>query len=188
MARFRTLNDAEEREFWRFYGLYWREAERCEKAKAYLAGCVMLGSALKALLILMVNVYDEEAVATGLIPTKGKKGKVVKRPKPLMDWDLAELLRVAKAANWLPAGLNLNDDWNSRKARVGDYAEVVRMVRNLVHAGKYRKEHFRERATERFLQRHFEFVDACREWVADHNAKSLLTHMKEEEAAKAAGK
>ena len=142
MARFRTLGEEEEREFWRPYRFYWREAERCEKANAHLAGCVMLGSALEALLILMVNVYDEEASGTGLIPMKKKKGKDVKRPKPLVDWDLAELLRVAKAANWLPAGLNMDEEWNSRKARVGDYAEVARRVRNLVHAGKYRSSIF----------------------------------------------
>ena len=40
--------EEEEREFWRLYRFYWREAERCEEAKAYLAGCVMLGSALEA--------------------------------------------------------------------------------------------------------------------------------------------
>jgi hypothetical protein len=179
LAVFKTLSEEEEREFWRLYRLYWREAERCEKAKAYLAGCIVLGSALEALLILMVNVYDEEAAATGRVPIQKKS----KRPKPLLDWDLAELLRVAKAAQWLPAGLDLGDEWNSRRAKVGDYAEVVRMVRNLVHAGRYRKEHFRGRITRRYLERQFEVVEACREWLADHNTKSLLAHMREEEAA-----
>jgi len=187
MARFKTLSEEEEREFWRLYRFYWREAERCEEAKAFLAGCVMVGSALEALLMLMVNVYDDEAEATALIPIKGKRGGA-KRPKPLIDWDLAELLRVAKAAKWLPAGLDLDDEWDNRKAKVGDYAEVVRMVRNLVHAGKYRKEHFRKRVTKKYLEQQFEVVEACREWLSDHNAKSLLAHMKEEEAAKAGGK
>lgn len=149
--------------------------KRCEKAKAYLAGCVMLGSALEALLILMVNVYHEAAMATGRVPTKGKK------PKPLLDWDLAELLKVAKATGWLPAGLELDEDWNSRKAKVGDHAEVVRMVRNLPHPGRYRKEHFRGRITRKYLGHQFEVVDACREWLADHNAKSILARMREEE-------
>jgi hypothetical protein len=185
VQRFRTLSDEEEREGWRLYRLYWREAERCEKAKAYLAGCVMLGSALETLLLLMVNVYHEEAAATGQVPTKGKK---VKKPKALLDWDLGELLRVAKAAKWLPAGLELGAEWNSRKAEVGDHAEVVRMVRNLVHPGRYRKEHFRGRITKKYLEHQFEVVEACREWLADHNAKSLLAHMREEEAAKASGK
>jgi hypothetical protein len=120
MENFAALTDEEEREFWRLYRFYWREAERCEGAKAYLAGCVMLGSALEALLTLMVNVYDEQAAATGKVPKKGKKRK------PLLDWDLGELLPVAKAAGWLPAGLDLEDDWNGRKAKVGDHAEVVR--------------------------------------------------------------
>ena len=180
MEKFRTLSDEEEQEFWRLYRLYGSEAQRCEKARAYLAGCVMLGSALEALLILMVNVYDEEAAATGIVPMKGKN---IKTPKPLLDWDLAELLRVAKAAKWLPAGLDPNDEWNSRKAKIGDYAEAARMIRNLVHAGRYRKEHFRGRVTKKHLERQFEIVEVCREWLADHNAKSLLAHLKGDEEA-----
>ena len=171
MAQFTTLTEQEEQEFWRLYRFYWREAERCEEAKAYLAACVMLGSALEALLVLMINVYDEEADATGRVPTKGGKSE------PLLAWDLAELLRVAKATNWLPTGLALDDDWNSRKAKVGDYAEVVRMIRNLAHPGRYVKEHLGRRVTKKYLQRQFDVVDACRDWLSDHNNRAVLAHM-----------
>jgi len=57
----------------------------------------MLGSALETILILMVNIYADEAEQTGKAPMK--KGQ----PKPLLDWQFVELLRVAKAANWLRA-------------------------------------------------------------------------------------
>ena len=56
----------------------------------------MLGSALETILILMVNIYADEAEQTGKAPMK--KGQ----PKPLLDWQFVELLRVAKAANWPP--------------------------------------------------------------------------------------
>ena len=90
MEKLANLTDEEEREFGRLYRFYWKEAVRCEEAKAYLAGCVMLSSALEALLMLMVNVYDEEGTATGKVPTKSGK------PKPLLNWDLGELLRVQR--------------------------------------------------------------------------------------------
>lgn len=169
---FTTLTDEEEEELYRLQRLYWREALRCEETKAYLAGCVMLGSALETLLILMVNCYHDEANQTGKVPVY--KGK----PKPLLQWKFIELLRVAKAANWLPSQLDLNDDWSNRKARVGDYAEVVRMVRNLVHPASYAEEHYRSRVTARYLQRQFEVVLLCRDWLAEHNNKSLREHMK----------
>ena len=156
----------------RFYS---KEAIRCEEAKAYLAGCVMLGSALETLLILMINAHDEEAERTGKIPTS--KGK----PKPLLKWDLGELLAVAKTAGWLPTGLSLNDAWNRRKAKVGDYAEVVRMVRNLAHPARYLKDHRRGRVTNKYLQRQFEIVLACRDWLAAHNNRELLKHLEDEE-------
>jgi hypothetical protein len=171
---FPTLNENEEKEFHRLQRFYWREALRCEEAKAYLAGCVMLGSALETLLVLMVNVYSVEAEATGKAPTK--KGK----PKPLLDWELGELLRVAKAAQWLPSGLDRSDDWSGRKARIGDYAEVTRMVRNLAHPARYAADHYRSRVTRKYLRHQFETVLHCRDWLMARNNKSLIEHMNAE--------
>ena len=154
------LTDEEEKELFRLQRSYWKEAIHCQDAKAYLAGCVMLGSALETLLILMVNAYGEEAEKTGKIPSP--RGK----PKPLLKWDLAELLTVAKKAGWLPSALDLKDDWNWRKAKVGDYAEVVRMMRNLAHPARYLKDHHGRRVTNKYLQRQFAVVLACRDWLA----------------------
>jgi hypothetical protein len=169
-----TLTDEEEKELYRLQRFYWREALRCEKINAYLAGCVMLGSALETLLILMVNIHADEAERTGKAPSK--KGKT----KALLDWNFADLLRVAKAAGWLPSGVDLGDDWNGKKAQVGDHAEVVRMVRNLVHPARYTADHYRSRVTQKYLQRQFEVVLLCRDWLAARNNKSLIEHMKAE--------
>jgi hypothetical protein len=171
---FTTLTDDEERELHRLQRVYWREALSCEESKAHLAGWVMLGSALETLLILMVNVYADEAEQTGQAPQKN--GQI----KPLLAWNLAELLKVAKAANWLPAGLDLSGEWSGRKARVGDHAEVVRMVRNLVHPARFVADHPRGRVTSKFLQHQFEVMRACRDWLADRNNRSLIEHMKAE--------
>lgn len=172
---FKILNEEEEKEIYRLQKFYWKEALRCENAELYLSGCVMIGSALEAILISMVNCYHEEAEATHKIP-KTSKGKV----KPLLDWTLAELLKVAKAAKWLPSGLELEDGWNYKKAKIGDYAEVVRMVRNLLHPAKYLKEHSRGKITKKYLERQFEIALGCRDWLAYHNNKSLLRHLEEE--------
>ncbi|MGH7113937.1 MAG: hypothetical protein ACREE9_05530, partial [Stellaceae bacterium] len=90
------------------------------------------------------------------------------------------LLRVAKAAQWLPSTIDLNDEWSSRKARIGDYAEVVRMVRNLAHPARYATDHYHSRVTQKYLQRQFEVVLLCRDWLAARNNKSLIEHMKAE--------
>lgn len=168
------LTDEEHKELWRLQRFYWKEAIRCEGAKAYLAGCVMLGSALETILILMIDVHSEEAEKTGKVPNS--RG----RPKSLLDWNLVELLRVAKAAGWLPTALDLNDDWNWRKAKVGDYAEVVRRMRNLAHPARYLNDHRGRRVTSKYLQRQFEVVLACRDWLAAHNSRELLKQIEEE--------
>jgi hypothetical protein len=48
---FATLTDEEEKELYRLQCVYGQEALRCEESKAYLAGFVMLGSALETILI-----------------------------------------------------------------------------------------------------------------------------------------
>ena len=169
-----TLSDDEERELHRLSSFYRKEALRCEEAKAFLAGSVMLSSALEALLLLMVNCYPEEAERTGCVPMR----KGIKRP--LLDWTLADLLKVAKAAQWLPSALTLQDEWDGRKAKVGDYAEVVRMIRNLVHPARYVEDHYRSRVTARYFRRQFEIVLLCRDWLAERNNKALREHMREE--------
>jgi hypothetical protein len=165
---FATLDDEEEKEVLRLSRFYWQEAKRCEKAKAYLAGCVMLGSALETFLMLMVNLFEDEASQTGKIPMR--RGQ----PKPLLEWNLAELLGVAKAANWLPAALDPNDGWNGRRARTGDYAEVVRQLRNLAHPARYREDLFGKRFTGKYLRMQFRFMLLCRNWLADRNNRSPL--------------
>ena len=171
---FATLCDEEERELHRLSSFYWKEALRCEEAKAYLAGCVMVGSALETLLILMVNGFADEVEATGTIPIR--KGK----PLPLLSWNLGHLLKAATAAGWLPSGLDLSEEWSTRKARVGDYAEASRMIRNLAHPGRYVQDHAGSRVTAKYLQRQFEIVLACRDWLAERNNKSLRERMREE--------
>jgi hypothetical protein len=171
---FQTLSDEDEKELYRLSRMYWREAKRCESTGAYLAGCVMLGSALETLLILMVNVFDEEAEQTGRLPSR--KGS----PKALLDWDLGELLRVAKAAKWLPTADDPNHHWHLKKAKIGDFAELVRMVRNLAHPARYRKEHSGKRVTAKHLRQQFEVVSISRDWLVAHNNKALLASLKED--------
>lgn len=47
------LGEEEEKELHRLMGRYHREAERCDDAKAYLAGCAMAAAAMETALLLM---------------------------------------------------------------------------------------------------------------------------------------
>ena len=140
------LKAQEEAELQRLFRMYRRESSRCVKSGANLAACIMSGAALEVLLMLAVSVFSDEAAATGQLPKKKNA------PKPLLDWNLGELLLVAKAAGWLPAGLSLTDKWDHRKAKLGDYSEVVRMIRNLLHPARYIEDNFKKRITKKHPQ------------------------------------
>jgi hypothetical protein len=168
------VSDEQERELHRLRRFYRNEARRCSRGRGYLAACVMAAAELETSLLLMVNIYPEEATAAGKLPTHKKA------VKPLVEWSLAELLRVAKAAGWLPSGLELGDDWNRRRAKVGDYAEVARQVRNLLHPARYMEDHFGKRVTKKHLKLVFETIEAAGSFLLARVETSLQEHMKAE--------
>lgn len=147
---------------------YKKEAERCKEAKAYLAGCIMAGSAMETSLVLMVNAYQDEVVSTNKSPQK--KNKI----KPLLEWNLSELLRVAKAANWLPYQLEISDPWSHKKAKIGDYAEVVRQLRNLAHPGRYVQDNHKKRITNRHLELSLDIYRYVNEWLGYKIEKEII--------------
>jgi hypothetical protein len=167
------LTHAQERELYRLYRLYWREASRCETDKAYLAGCVMLGSALECLLLLFTHVHHDEAMQTRTAVEKKLK---IER---LLRWDLAQLVGVAKDTKWLPYGLKLykrrtpkgeievRSKWNPRKAKIGDYVTVLRDIRNLVHPGRYAREHRGTRITKKYFDGCEEVLTIGRDWLLE---------------------
>jgi len=120
-----TLPNDKYEEVLRLSRLYYRQAERCQDGKAFLAGCVMIGAALEATLLAFANCFPEEAASSRFAPRKGST------VKPLISWSLASLLAVAKEQNWLPSALSSEEDWNNAKAQIGDYAEIIHEIRNL---------------------------------------------------------
>jgi len=110
----------------RFYA---REGRKCRKAKAHLASVIMFGSALETCLILMVSWYEDE-IPEHILPMAKKE------TKPLLNWKLHELLVIVRDCGWLPAGLRLGEDWDHKRAKVGDYAIAIKETRNCVHPAR----------------------------------------------------
>jgi hypothetical protein len=139
--------------------LYRREAKRCMEAKSYLAGCVMIGAAFEAELVAMCHCCSD-MIPSELIPRK-KNGK----EKHLLEWSFFQLLRVARECGWLPSGLSLGEEWDHKKAHVGDYAIVVQQIRNLVHASCYIKDFQRSRLTKRRMELCFKTLDVASDYL-----------------------
>ncbi len=155
--------------------LYRSEAKRCRRAKAWLAGCVMAGAALEAGLLAMAECYPEEVLDWA--ETQADR----KLPKEPTKWYLADLLDAAKSLGWLPASLMAHDEFDSDRALVGDYAEVVREIRNLVHAGRYVRDYADMEIAKEHLVLSLEVLEAAFDWLFSRLAESL------KEAAKAEG-
>jgi hypothetical protein len=163
------LTDEQFQELMRLCSMYKREAEKCKDAKAYLASCVMIGAALEAALIGMCDCYFDE-IPVDLIPKERKTSK----PKHILDWSLFQLLKIARECHWFPVGMTLNDEWDSKKAEVGDWAVVLKEFRNLVHASRYIQDFLRSRVTKRRLETCFDVLDV----VISHFQEKLYVSLK----------
>ena len=168
---FAALQDAEFEEMLRLQRLYFREASKCEEAKAFLPGCVMLAAALEAALIAMVHCFADEVAGCKTAPHVN--GAV----KPVLKWRLVELLRVAKTLGWLPAGLRLEEAWQQKRASIGDHAEVLRILRNLVHPAAYVAEHDGKRVISKHLAHAFQVLDIASKHLLARLNSSLRKHL-----------
>jgi hypothetical protein len=143
-------------------------------AKAYLAGCVMIGAALEAELLAMCYCYSDE-IQEQLIP-KQKNGK----PRHLFAWTLFQLLHMARECGWLPAHLNLHEDWDKKRADIGDYAVVLKDMRNLVHASRHIADFPKSRVTKRRMEMCFEILEIASSHLQAKLHQSLKVAMEKE--------
>jgi len=151
---------------------YYLQAHKCMNTKAFLAGCIMIGAALEALLLAFANCYPEEALNSKAAPTT-KRGKV----KPLVRWSLAELLAVAKKEGWLPSRLAQGEEWDEKKAHIGDYAEALREARNLVHPIRYVLDFPHKRITKRYLEALFEILEVANDHLVSKIGESFAHYV-----------
>lgn len=172
---FAELDEETYHELLRLTRYYRHEAEKCEEAKAYLMGCCAIAAALEAALLCITHLYPEDVLDAPSVPKH--KGVI----KPLLDWKLDRLVRVAREVGWLPAGLKLNEEWRTRKAKIGDHVFVLKVLRNLVHPAAYVRDHAKKRVTARYLKHAFGVVDVAISHLEERNAEALRKAMKEEE-------
>jgi hypothetical protein len=120
---------------------YFMQGDWCREAKAHLASCIMMGAGIESMLTLHASLHFEEALATGKAP------KLNGKTKPLLDWNLGNLLDVAQAAKWLPETFTVG------YPNTGDTVptDKIRKLRNLVHPGR----HIRERGDRELTNREF---------------------------------
>lgn len=140
----------------RLFELYREEAAKCREANAPLAGCVALASALEAALLIMVRCFPED------IHNFKKTCHSKEFQRPVKDWGLSQLISAAKHLEWLPSSHQDIDQLDPDRAQVGDYVELVRIIRNFVHPSIYLREYVGERITEKHLDLSFTVLDvAC---------------------------
>jgi len=120
-------------------GNYGLEAERCANVGAHLASCIMLAATIEGQLVICVSSFPEEAKRA---LKRLQESNQINRGLTLSsipEWDLRQLLKVAREAQWLPPKVKRSS------FPVADTLDVLsahrtRDLRNLVHPGRLIRE------------------------------------------------
>jgi len=94
----------------------WIEAQKCQKAGAYLASVILMGSILEALLFSRACVSRSESYKANSAPKDRKFEVQIK----IEDWKLNDLIEVAVELEWM-------------KVDRGAFSHALRQSRNIVH-------------------------------------------------------
>jgi len=152
---------------------YTREARKCLKGRAYLAACVMQGSALEARLQAMCFVFGADVKRT---VTHQKKRFRRKRSKAL-DFTFWELINIADELGWFP---EKKVTWGKRTTLAG-FAHELRKLRNYVHPGVWAPEHPRTmRFTKGVYGVVYEIFEVASSWLLHRIHQDLRKRMARE--------
>lgn len=170
-----ALSEVQEKGILQLAIKYKQEAKKCYKAKAYLSGCVLIGAAMETILLATANCFTGNVLSSRSAPKK--KGKI----KRLDEFRFIDLIAVAKELNWLPSELSPKDDWNNTKVKIGDYVEVVRQIRNLIHPVRYINDFGRKRVTKKYYDACYEIVNTAVDHLDSIINNSLSIMLEERE-------
>jgi hypothetical protein len=141
---------------------YASEADTCYHSKAYLANCVMLAATIEGYLVILTSVFPEETQQALQQLQKAKQIDKRLRPGSVLDWDLGQLLKVAKQANWLPS-FDPDDATNPLST------DRIRELRNLIHPGRLVK----DRGGRTITKKELDTLHATWDAVYLHLAESM---------------
>ena len=144
---------------------YKNEANRCGNQRAYLAGCVCLGSAVETGLLWMALLYPKEVMRSQTYQRKKKRHSI-------LEWTLFDLLRLGRELDWIPTKLQLDETLRTsglnpedalRRGDLAFFADFLREIRDLVHPGRY----IRKWKGARITKNYYEFCWTIAELVFD---------------------
>lgn len=158
---------------------YHEEAKKCAKGKAYLAACVMQGSALEAALQCMCFLYTKEVKRTAIYQKKQKNGGIRRKRYKALDLNLHELIKIADELGWFPEKIIT---WG-RRTNLAGFAQELRLLRNHVHPGEWAP---KKPETLKFTKDYYGFVSeiygVASSWLGHHVSKNVVVMLEKEEA------
>jgi hypothetical protein len=173
-VRLRMLSKGRFNNLIRLVNEYDREVRRCTKARAYYAANALLGAQLEGMLLGMCDLFPEEVRKWFADLPSGQ------RPKNAIEkWDLATLSRVARDLKWLPARSKPRGHY-----KIGDWVDLVREMRNLVHPGRHLRDYPKLRIRNTHLSNAKDVFNAANSWLMAKIGDDLERAIKREESRK----
>lgn len=172
--RLRMLSQSRSNRLLKLINGYDREVRRCAKVRAYHAACILLGAQLEGMLLAICDMYPKE------VRKWFRQQPPKQRPQNAIDqWRLDSLSRVARDLGWLPTR---SSSRAPRKA--GDWIDLLRELRNLVHPGKHLRDYPKIRIGKLHLSDAEVVFGAANRWLLSKVTTDLQRAMQREERRK----
>jgi hypothetical protein len=157
--------------------VYSREARKCVRGKAYLAATLMEVAAFEAGLQAMCFLYPKEVKRTKVYAGKSFRG----RRNRALEFSLYQLINLADELKWLPPK---RFTWAGKRTSIAGFSHEIREARNLVHPGKFARQHDPLKFTRGVYDVVCEVIDVANSWLLNRVEQSLVKAMERERFGK----
>jgi hypothetical protein len=171
------LTESQFDELMDYLSLLNKELKKCKKAKAYYAGCFVLGGILESMLLATIYCFPEEV---NQAPSRLSKKDSGISESPL-HWTLTDMLRISFEAEWFP--FKGTDD--PEQGELGDWLlNFVRELRNLIHPGKKVRDYGNVKISKKHFKVAREFIELATEELLEKIETDLMQAATKEERGK----
>ncbi|GEM_PF-2012354 len=145
---------------------YCKEAEECYEKEFFVASFILYSAALEASLLALCFIHDRKVRKTSEYRETKKRSS--RERGFFLDFNLKQLLSIAKKLGWLPMGEIIGE--------TKDWGEWVEGSRNLIHAARWLKAkayfgNVEEMTNPDSKDKYKEFVDMSRRAISEIKKK-----------------
>lgn len=150
---------------------YCKEAKKCKKAKAYVAGCVMMSMALEASILSLMYALSDQFIdnVEAMAYLHNDKGNII----TMNRLQISRLLNIAYECGWVEKAFKKDVQDEEVRARFDEYVEFIKHMRYVILFQRYTSELGNKKIQKKYLDISLDIYNALSRQL-NHAGKKVL--------------